>query len=177
MDPETYERVVTTYVRKSSEKKLQSRDIRKLMKFINRLRPDLKKQFLSSSFKSFSQDLTSADEILKDIPADEAIELLNTINEQKITIPDAIKNLLEKLSMLTPEGFEGRTSGDKLIVDDIPLSENITTMLSEDDFKDFVTEAIVAANDTMVLVDNFKKIFFFEPFFYFRKIIVDREFI
>ena len=141
MDPETYERIVTTYVRKSSEKKLQSRDIRKLMKFINRLRPELKKQFLSSSFNTFSQEFTTADEILRDIPADEAIELLNTINEQKITIPDAIKNLLEKLSLLTPEGFEGRTAGELLIVDDIPLADNITTMLSEDDFKEFVTDA------------------------------------
>ena len=141
MDDETYERVVTSYVRKSKEKKLLSRDIRKLVKFINRLRPELKKQFLSSSFKTFSQDLSTADEILRDIPADEAIELLNTINEQKITIPEAIKNLLEKLSLLTPEGFEGRTSGELLIVDDIPLSENITTMLSEDDFNDFVTDA------------------------------------
>lgn len=133
MDDETYERVITSYVRKSTEKKLLSRDIRKLVKFINRLRPELKKQFLSSSFKTFSQDLSTADEILKDIPADEAIELLNTINEQKITIPEAIKNLLEKLSLLTPEGFEGRTSGELLIVDDIPLSE--------DDFNDFVTDA------------------------------------
>ncbi|MDX1779280.1 MAG: hypothetical protein R3339_10400, partial [Thermodesulfobacteriota bacterium] len=84
MESETYERVVTTYVRKSAEKTLLSRDLRKLVKFINRLRPELKKQFLSSSFKSFSQDLSTADEILRDIPADEAIELLNSINEQKI---------------------------------------------------------------------------------------------
>ncbi|TNF53593.1 HEAT repeat domain-containing protein [bacterium] len=140
MSDETYERVITTYVRRSTEKTLLSRDLRKLVKFINRLRPELKKQFLSSSFKSFSQDLSTADEILRDIPADEAIELLNSINEQKITIPEAIKNLLEKLSMLTPEGFEGRTSGELLIVDDIPLSENITTMLSEDDFNNFVTD-------------------------------------
>jgi hypothetical protein len=141
MDDATYERVVTTYVRKSTERTLLSGDLHKLVKFINRLRPELKKQFLSASFKSFSQDLTAADEILRDIPADEAIELLNTINEQKVTIPDAIKNLLEKLSMLTPEGFEGRTAGDLLIVDDIPLSENITTMFSEDDFNEFVTNA------------------------------------
>ena len=83
MDKETYERVISTYVRKSTEKTLLSEDLRKLMKFINRLRPELKKQFLSSSFKTFSQDLSAADEILRDIPADEAIELLNTINEQK----------------------------------------------------------------------------------------------
>jgi hypothetical protein len=153
MDSETYERVVTTYVRKSAEKTLLSRDLRKLVRFINRLRPELKKQFLSSSFKTFSQDLSTADEILRDIPADEAIELLNTINEQKVTIPEAIKNLLEKLSMLTPEGFEGRIAGELLIVDDIPLSENITTMFSEDDFNDFVTDTYSKEIQTLLTSD------------------------
>ena len=67
--------------------------------------------------------------------------MLNTINEQKVSIPEAIKKLLEKLSMLTPEDFEGHMSGNTLIVDDIPLARDIAIMLSEDNFTSFVTDA------------------------------------
>jgi hypothetical protein len=141
MTSETYDRVVATYVRKSSERAFTGTDLKKIMIFINRLRPELKKQFLSSSFKTFPRDIDSAEKILGEIPADEAIALLNTINEQKVSIPEAIKKLLEKLSMLTPEGFEGRMSGDNLIVDDIPLAHDIAIMLSEDNFTSFVTDA------------------------------------
>lgn len=141
MNPETYDRVVATYVRKSSERAFTGTDLKKIMLFINRLRPELKKQFLSSSFKTFPRDIDSAEKILDEIPAEEAIALLNTINEQKVSIPEAIKKLLEKLSMLTPEGFEGRMSGDDLIVDDIPLAHDVAIMLSEDNFTSFVTDA------------------------------------
>ena len=141
MNPETYDRVVATYVRKSSERAFTGTDLKKIMLFINRLRPELKKQFLSSSFKTFPRDIDSAEKILDEIPAEEAIALLNTINEQKVSIPEAIKKLLEKLSMLTPEGFEGRMSGDDLIVDDIPLAHDVAVMLSEDNFTSFVTDA------------------------------------
>ena len=141
MTSEAYDRVVATYVRKSSERAFTGTDLKKIMIFINRLRPELKKQFLSSSFKTFPRDIDSAEKILDEIPADEAIALLNTINEQKVSIPEAIKKLLEKLSMLTPEDFEGRMSGDALIVDDIPLARDIAIMLSEDNFTSFVTDA------------------------------------
>ena len=141
MDSEAYERVVATYVRKSSERAFTGTDLKKIMIFINRLRPELKKQFLSSSFKTFPRDIDSAEKILDEIPADEAIALLNTINAQKVSIPEAIKKLLEKLSMLTPESFEGRMSGDALIIDDIPLAHDIAIMLSEDNFTSFVTDA------------------------------------
>ena len=141
MNPETYDRVVATYVRKSSERAFTGTDLKKIMLFINRLRPELKKQFLSSSSKTFPRDIDSSEKILDEIPAEEAIALLNTINEQKVSIPEAIKKLLEKLSMLTPEGFEGRMSGDDLIVDDIPLAHDVAVMLSEDNFTSFVTDA------------------------------------
>ena len=138
---ETYDRIIASYLSRSSGKASWSVDLGMLLKFINRLRPELKRQFLSSSLKSFPKTIDSLEEIIQDIPADEAIELLNAINDQQVAIPEAIKNLLEKLSLLTPESREGRRSGDELIVDDIPLALDITAMLSEDDFKTFVTDA------------------------------------
>jgi len=141
---EASDRVITAYLWQSLEKVSWITDLNKLMKFINRLRPSLKKQFLSSSFRRFPKEINLTEDILKEISADEAIEFLDTINENKVAMPEAIKNLIEKLSTLTPEGFEGRTSGNKFIIDDIPLPYDFTPMAGEDDFKHFVTDSYTA---------------------------------
>ena len=68
------------------------------------------------------------------------MELLDTINTQKVAIPDAIKNLLEKLSRLAPAVTERLSYEGGLAVDDIPLSNETMNILSEDKFKHFVND-------------------------------------
>lgn len=137
---ETSDRVITAYLWQSLDKVSWITDINKMIKFINRLRPGLQKQFLSSSFRRFPKEIIIGEAVLKEIPADEAIEFLDTINENRVEMPEAIKNLIEKLSALTPEGFQGRASGKKLIIDDIPLPYDFTPIAGEDDFKKFVND-------------------------------------
>jgi len=137
---EVSDRVMTAYVWQSLERISWIADLNKLIKFINRLRPDLKKQFLSSSFARFPKEISLTEAMLRDISADEAIEFLDSINK-KAAMPEAIKNLIEKLSLLTPEGFLGRISGRELIIDDIPLPFDLTIMSDEDDFNMFVNDS------------------------------------
>jgi hypothetical protein len=138
---EVSDRIITAYVWQSLEKVAWIADLNKLMKFINRLRPDLKKQFLSASFSRFPKEISLTEDVLREISADEALEFLDSINEKKGAMPEAIKNLIDKLSLLTPEGFLGRTSGRELIIDDIPLPFDVTIMSDEDDFRTFVNDA------------------------------------
>ncbi len=135
------DRIIAAYVWQSLEKISWITDFNKLIKFINRLRPELKKQFLSSSFSRFPKEISLTEDMLREISADEAVEFLDSINEKKAAMPEAIKNLIEKLSLLTPEGFLGRTSGRELIIDDIPLPFDLTIMSDEDDFRMFVNDA------------------------------------
>lgn len=138
---DTYDRVITTYMRRSSEKVFSSKEIKKLMDFINELRPELKKQFLSSAVRNVSKDLDSAQKALSDMSVEKVIELLNMINEQKVAIPDALKNLLDRLSSLHNEGFENLVFGGSLIADDIFLSPDVIDLLVSGDFEAFVTES------------------------------------
>lgn len=137
---ESYDRVITTYMRRSSERAFSSKDIKRLMDFINGLRPELKRQFLSSAFKAMPKDIDAAEKALKDVSADEIIELLTTVNEQKINIPEPLKNLLDKFSQLHPEGTGDLFWGGGLIADDIFLSPDVTNLLREGNFEKFVTD-------------------------------------
>ncbi len=80
---ETYDKVITTYMRRSSQTAFSSQDLKRLMDFINGLKPELKKQFLTSTVRTIATDMDSAYKALGGISIDEVIELLNAINDQK----------------------------------------------------------------------------------------------
>jgi hypothetical protein len=134
---ETYDKVITAYMRKSSEKVFSSGDIKRLMEFINGLRPEIKKQFLSSTVRNISGDIDSAAKSLEGISTDEVMELMNAINEQKMAIPEALKNLLDKLSELPQEGTDSLSLGGSFLVDDIFISPDIVNLFSGN-FESFV---------------------------------------
>ncbi len=144
LNDDACDRVMAAYLWQSLEKVSWVTDLNKLMKFINRLRPELKQQLLTSSLRVLPREMNRGEELLEDFNVDEALELLDTINENQIAIPEAIRNLIEKFSMLSTEGFEGRTSGSELIIDDIPLPYDISSMSADDDFSKFVTDAYTA---------------------------------
>jgi hypothetical protein len=134
---ETYDRVITAYIRKSSEKVFSSDDIKRIMEFINGLRPEIKKQFLSSTVRQISSDIDSTAKSLEGISTDEVMGLMNAINEQKMAIPDALKNLLDKLSKLPQEGTDTLSLGGSLLIDDIFITPDIVNLFSGN-FKSFV---------------------------------------
>ena len=126
----TYDKVITAYMKKSSEKVFSGDDIKRLMEFINGLRPEIKKQFLSSTARKISSDIDSAARSLDGISTDEVMGLMNAINEQKMAIPDALKNLLDKLSKLPQEGTDTLSLGGSFLIDDIFISPDIVNLFS-----------------------------------------------
>ena len=150
---ESYDRVITSDIRRSSEHLFSSGDLRKLLEFINGLKPDLKKQFLSSTVRTVSSDMDSAYKTLSGVSVDEIISLLGAINEQKMIIPDALKNLLDKLSDIPQAGLEEVAVGDGMLVDDIFLSPDIINLLGAGDLQNYIEETY--QNDIHKLM-NFK---------------------
>ena len=137
----SYDSVITSYVKKAREKEFTGLEIRKLTNFIDGLRPELKKQFLSSYIRNISIDMEEAEKFLKEMSIDEVINLLDHINKQLVDIPEALKNVLEKFAKIDQKGLEFRSFGNGLMEDDILLSPEITNLLSEANFKQFVSEA------------------------------------
>ena len=138
---ETYDRVITTYMRRSSETAFSSKDLKRLLGFINGLKPELKKQFLTSSLRTFTGDMDSTHKALREVSIDEVIELLSAINEQKLVIPEALKNLLDKLSGLPQEAMDSLSFESGLLVDDIFLAPDIANLLGEASFSAFIDDA------------------------------------
>jgi HEAT repeat protein len=138
---ETYDRVITTYMRRSSETAFSSKDLKRLLAFINGLKPELKKQFLTSSLRTFTGDMDSTHKALREVSVDEVIELLSAINEQKLAIPEALKNLLDKLSGLPQEAVDSLSFESGLLVDDIFLAPDIANLLGEASFSAFIDDA------------------------------------
>jgi hypothetical protein len=109
---EAYERVTKSYIRWSSERALTGKELKKVIDFINRLSPELKRGFLSSAVKTLSEGMDDKTNVLKDISADRIVELLALINEQRVIIPEQFRLLLEKLSLPDKEsGFAGKGLG------------------------------------------------------------------
>lgn len=137
---ETYDSIITTYIRRSKEKSFSGTELTRILDFINGLRPELKRQFLSSALKSVPKDRDVVENALKDISANKVIEFLAIINKQKIAVPDALKNLLDKFSGLQSGSTEDLIFGKGLIADDIFLSPDVTNLLNEGKFQTFVTD-------------------------------------
>jgi HEAT repeat protein len=137
---QAYDKIITSYIRRAADRTFSSKDLRRLLDFINGLKPELKKQFLSTTARHFSEDMDSTYRSLKNVSVDEVIELLGTINEQQVFIPDSLKNLLDKLSDLSPQGINVNSLGDSLLIDDIFLSPDIMNLLGKKDDETFITE-------------------------------------
>ncbi|MCC7203360.1 MAG: HEAT repeat domain-containing protein [Nitrospirae bacterium] len=138
---DSYEKVITSYVRKSSERSFSPNELKNVMDFINRLRPELKGHFLSSAVNVLSRDLETAEESLRDTSVDTVINLLSVINEQLVAIPEALKNILDKFSVFQQKSSEAPYYREGLIEDDFLLSPELTSLLSSADFKAFVTDS------------------------------------
>jgi len=137
---ESYDRVIASYLRKSSEGAFSGKDLKRLLDFINGLRPELKKEFLSSSMNKLSEDIKSVEEALKETSIDTVMILLKNINEQKLSIPDELRRLLERFASLESEGIDGGIFREEDLVDDIAVSSDIARLLSDERFDRFVDE-------------------------------------
>ncbi len=141
INSDSYDRVISSYVRKTSEIAFTAGELRKLIQFIDNLKPELKRQFLSSAMHSISQDIETARKALRDMNVNEVIHLLELANEQMLMIPDALKNIMGKFAMIARQRQVITHVGTGIVDDDIHFSEEISSLLSEANFKQFVSEA------------------------------------
>ena len=137
---ESYDKVITSYIKKSSERAFTGQHLKRLFDFIDELRPEIKRQFLSSAINTVSEDLNILQQALVEMSADNIITLLRIINEQLFVIPEALKNILDKFSTIKYSNCEPTRLEEGLVEDDILLSPEMTTLLSNANFKVFVSD-------------------------------------
>ncbi len=162
---ESYDHVITSYVKSSRERVFSGSDLKKLLDFVDALRPELKSQFLSSSIRTISDNTDMAARVLKEMSIDDVINLLQLINDQLIVIPEALRNILRKFAKIEYNVMPSAKFEGGPVEDDILLSPEITDLLKEADFTSFVSEAYQqqilkilscdAKNDKIEWLNNF----------------------
>lgn len=137
---ETYDKVITSYISRTSSTLFSVQEMKKLNELINVLTPEIKKQFLSSTVRIVSKDIEAAKRLFNEINLDDAIKFISAITEQNLKIPENLKNLLDKFYSL-PAGIDNDIElGSDSIIDDIFLSGDAKQLMIESDRKKFVSE-------------------------------------
>ncbi|UCH82377.1 MAG: HEAT repeat domain-containing protein [Nitrospiraceae bacterium] len=139
-DPNSFEKVVSSYIMVPELEKFSKRDLNKIIDVVNHLDPDIKDKFLSLAMNVIAKDVLPVQDALSTMSTQEIILFLSFINEQRVAIPDALKIILRKFSMINHEHILQDQSDGKLIEDDFFLSEKMTSLLSESNFNSFVSE-------------------------------------
>ncbi|MCL5023711.1 MAG: hypothetical protein M1497_10165 [Nitrospirae bacterium] len=126
-DKEACGRTVKALMKIADGKIFSVRGLRKLIELIRGLRPELKKEFLSSMVEVFSGETVAAEKALGELSPDKAAELLGLIREHGVAVPAQLEQLLDKFRRLHRKGIEDRFFEGSLIMDDIMLSAEVAT--------------------------------------------------
>lgn len=101
---QSYDRIISSYVRTSAEKKQltqeQSQTIANLNNLLKDLHPEIRKQFLSTAFKNVSENAASsgAEEVLGGLGDDMIIDMLRQASLEGREISPTLAGLLGKLA-------------------------------------------------------------------------------
>ena len=152
---ETYERVITSYLRKKGQSGLSGEAFNRFLSFVQNLSPDLKSQFLKKTFLRSPSGDTEIESILNGLKEEDIVRVLNLLKEQSLRIPETLVNIMTKLTdMKAKDKAEyGLTGGRKTIEDDMEMDENILMFL-EDGSKAFVSERY--QKDLEMMIKGFK---------------------
>lgn len=151
IDEESYDRVITSYMRRASERALSGKDIQRLMDFIDNLRPELKRQFLSSTVRITEKDLANMKQAFSELSVDRIIQFLDTLNKHAVELPETLRNLLARFSKDTPISFEPVFVGETALVDDFFMDDELARLFDKDNFDFYITE--IYQKDIQKIID------------------------
>jgi hypothetical protein len=149
---ETYDRVISTYLRRKSRRGLNKEIFERFLSFVGTLRQDLKTKFLNRALTQPHSDNADIERMFAEINEEDLMRFIEAFDKSSVTIPESLKNLVDKLIHTRAEGktvFDISYKG-KVLIDDIDIDENIINLLKEDRFRDFVNEQYRRELDMML---------------------------
>jgi len=139
---ETYDRVITAYLKKKGDAKLSTEALNKFLSFTDRLSPDLKRQFLTRSFTHFSEDITEVERVIGGMTPESFQRIVESFTEYSTMIPDTLKMLMDKLTVVKKQsGIESIFSfGNTAVMDDIEINEDIMELFEQKNLHVFMSD-------------------------------------
>lgn len=141
IEEKTYETVITGYLRRSGGPAFSGKDLGKLMTFISKLGPELKRQFLGTSVKALGRDMAALGAALEGVSVDTIIEFLSSLEKNRIVMPDAVRNILSKFSHLGEEASTPAPGEMENLADDIILSGDMLNVLRTEEGRSVMTDS------------------------------------
>ncbi len=124
---ESYDTVVSSYLRSGGGRPLSGGDLQRLLTFIAGLRPELKQQFLTSSVLAISRDPAALNQALAGVSVDSIIEFVTEFEQSHVTLPAELGTLITRFARTGVE-----LPGGGLNVDDVLLSPEVASLFKED---------------------------------------------
>ena len=137
---ESYERVITAYIKKKSASKISREAFTKFFSFIDRLKPEIKQQFLSRAGSRLTEDLGDIEAIINGMSPEAFEKIAELLTENSSIIPTTLKNLIDKLSSIK-KGKMGHFDffyNDTAVLHDIELGDEVFKLFGEDNFHAYV---------------------------------------
>jgi hypothetical protein len=150
---ESYDEVITTYLRKTSEGLFSGEDLQRLMGVMSRLDPRLKRQFLSSSIKCLSGDIHNVEQAIRDLSSEKVADFLGYINEQHVTVPHTLRALIERFSKLDHEGLKKLGFDEGVVADDFLLSPEVMNLLNEERYEEHIPRSYQEELESILAAD------------------------
>jgi hypothetical protein len=147
----TYDRVITTYMRKKKDSGINKELFSRFISMVQNLSPKLKQQFLSRTFNGPAIDAGEAERLFGELGHEDIERVMTMFSEHTSLIPDSLRNLIDKLSSAKKgEGFFDLIVNRKGLVDDVEIDERIMGLFNVDNFKTFVTDEYRAELERML---------------------------
>jgi len=137
---ESYDRVITAYIKKKSASKISREAFAKFFSFIDRLKPEIKQQFLSRAGSRLTEDIGDVEAIINGMTPEAFEKIVELLTENSSIIPTTLKNLIDKLSSIK-KGKMGHFDffyNDTAVLHDIELGDEVFKLFGEDNFHAYV---------------------------------------
>ncbi|GAB4165030.1 MAG: HEAT repeat domain-containing protein [Geothermobacteraceae bacterium] len=129
----SYEETITSFLRELDQEGRshlhRTESMEKLGDFVSNLSPELRRQFLSSTFNTLERNEEIAEEVISHLSSDALFQALQDVNDKRLTIPPTVMNLLGKLS----QHAEAPTGDHEQILSSAELGEHLRSLFREDD--------------------------------------------
>lgn len=137
----TYDKVITTYLKRKEYKGVKSELFKRFLQLVEGLNPEIKQQFLKRAFNNQLLDAGDVDHLVSGLSAEDVEKLMGIFNENASLIPQSLRNIIDKLSLANSAApvFE-MLSEDLSRVDDIEIDTEVIRLLREDKSHAFVSE-------------------------------------
>jgi len=149
---ESYDRVITAYIRKKGGSRISSDAFHKFFSFIEKLKPEIKQQFLARAGAQLTDDIVNVEAIIKDMTPEAFEKIAGLFTDHASLIPTTLKNLIEKLSSVKQmktsyfDFFYHETG----VLHDIELGEDVIKLFGDDNFHAYVNKEYQQELDRML---------------------------